>query len=860
MSRKKILASLIISSFALTACDSEDLPIKENENFSYSRLQFNPTGGQLPKPNDLLFSGTTDGTLQLPDEIKAVAASGAATTYADNTIGIGALDGWSTTHPLVMDVDLLDGRTIVAGAGGFLPPTAVRIFPVTLNGPLSTDAANCSTDSSVSLTVCDTSGELQYGPTGDFIAKVTDDGAGDGKGTIAVVWLNPLPAKSSFLYAFTDAIKDSSGRIIRGSKTYEFIKQNQATTPVGDTGSSTRTVQGLVNNYEQRITADYSLDASKITFSGTFTTQSTLDVITTLKSTIPATPAVISQPADTTVDTPRGAADVYQASIRLPYYLSKTKPDSYWKASGPSILAVLSATQDPDGPDLPKVAPLTMPGLIGQVVGCNPSLSASAATAAILAKDITKLVGCDIKYDTGDTAGKSVDSFQHLTRFNPIPVPPLDGANPQIQDITVQITLPKNPALSAPYPVNIAVHGLGTLKETTLANADSLALAGIATIAIDMPLHGSRGFDILNADGAPGQDGVYDISATDKDGALGLQDSGLIANAASYAKGTALSFVYVNSGLTVRDNFRQAISDLLRLRTQIPHFKDPSNQANPLFDTKKVTTHGLSLGAITATSFATYANAGVDDYNNPATPDFNVNKISLVAPTGGLAWVFNESPAFGPLLMDQLVAIVAKEQGIPFALPTDPVHLNAARQSSGYKALEAAADEKIVPSLLFSVQTQVDSIDPINMAETLRTNSVNKIHLIEIVGDGFDGDIQTTNADGLPAYDLNATNKSDQVLPNFGTIPVTGTERLIANLGLVTATGKCINSVGLYPNGGVVRFSQGHHSSLINPSSAAGATDAGALAATTEMQKQVASFAESDLGVSVLTAIKDTCL
>lgn len=822
MPRKKLLASLIISSFALTACDSDEKV--SNEQFAYSRLQFNPTAGELPKPNDLLFSGTPDGTLQLPDENTAIATAvnnGTAMSYADSTVALGALDGWSTTHPLVMDVDLIDGNTIVAAPGtGYLAPGAIRIFSVTLGGGLSTDSANCSLFPT--QTICDVKSELTYGS--DFVVKVTDDGANDGKGTIAVVWRKPLPETSSYLYAFTNNIKDSSGRVIRGSITYEYVKSNINTDPIGVDGSSTRNLQGLMNQYDYTL-ATHAVITNKMlpentTFTGVFTTQSILNVIDTVKSTITASSVVLEIPTITTQTpptTPLGAAEVYYSTATFPYYLSQTSADSYMSATGDSFVAISIATTDPDGAG-PEVAPLTQAGLVGQLIACptNTISNPASAVAALTGQDIRALIGCDIKFDTGDNIGKSIDGFNHLTRFNPLPMPI------GVQDIEVQITIPGGGTPSGGYPVNISIHGLGTLKETTLASADAFAAAGIATIAIDMPLHGSRGFDFLNASGAPGAaDGVYDISATDAAGAVLLENSGLPITAASYAKGNPLAFVNINSGLTVRDNFRQAIIDLLRLRAQLGNFKDPDNTSAPLFDTTKVTVHGLSLGAITAASFTTYAN------RFPSTT-FNVASASLVAPTSGLAWAFAESPSFRPAVLDGLVGEVAKQQNVEKPTPG----------SSTYAEYLQIATDTLEPSLKFAIQTLVDPIDPINIASTLAVNTTN-LHVIEIVGDGFDGDISTLTEEGLPAYDINATNKSDQTLPNFGAIPVTGTERLIANLGLPCLTTETTE------NRGAVRFKNGHHSSLINPVSAAGATTLQSGYATTEMQTQVATFAAS---------------
>ncbi|WP_157824436.1 VolA/Pla-1 family phospholipase [Moritella sp. Urea-trap-13] len=824
MPRKKILASLIISSFALTACDSdtEVLDVKENKLYTSSRIQFSPADGIVSLPNDLLFSGTTDGTLELPDElaaIKVASAAGTTMTYADSTYAIGALDGWSTTHPIVIGVDLYEDRTL--DVSSIEQPGAVRILKVSLGGPLSaSDNANCKLQDSLTVCVLDGFGtELSYGT--DFITTVNGN-------SIAVVPLKPFAAKASYMYLTTNLIKDSEGESVNGSVTYQLLKKDYAENPIGDPSNpadvSAVGLQKLVNHYDSFIPA-FGIDASTVTHAGVFTTQSVFDVIDTVQSQITsaANATFTFTPVDKGYDTPTAnvsipsSGDVYSASATLPYYLSKTSSDSYWQAAGSSIAAVGVALGTPY--DDTDIMPLSGAGLVGQIAACpiaGLNSMDAAAVGAIVAGIKTNptavaqlLPYCDIKYDTGAKAGDSIDPFKHLTRFNPLPAAGSLQA-PVTQNIDIQITLPKS--ASAPYPVNISIHGLGTLKETTLATADAFAQAGIATIAIDMPLHGSRGLNV-------GTDGVYEISATDAAGAVLLQDSLLPIIAASYAKGSPLAFVNINSGLTVRDNFRQAIVDLLTLRAQLGNFIDPIG-GSQLFDTDKVTVHGLSLGAITAASFTTYA-------NRVSNTTFNVTKASLVAPTSGLAWAFAESPSFRPAVLDGLVAVVAEGKNVEKPTPG----------SSTYAEYLQIAIDTLEPSLKFAIQTLVDPIDPINMASTLVVNTP-ALHVIEVVGDGFDGDIYTLTEAGQPAYDINATNKSDQTLPNFGAIPVTGTERLIANLGLPCVTATTATR-------GAVRFKNGHHSSLISTKSAAGATTEQAAYATAEMQSQVVKFAAS---------------
>ena len=51
---------------------------------------FQPAQGVFPFPNDLYFSGTTDGTINIQP----------ANGLIPNQVGLNALDGWSTTAPI----------------------------------------------------------------------------------------------------------------------------------------------------------------------------------------------------------------------------------------------------------------------------------------------------------------------------------------------------------------------------------------------------------------------------------------------------------------------------------------------------------------------------------------------------------------------------------------------------------------------------------------------------------------------------------------------------------------------------------------------------------------------------------------
>jgi hypothetical protein len=89
-------------------------------------------------------------------------------------------------------------------------------------------------------------------------------------------------------------------------------------------------------------------------------------------------------------------------------------------------------------------------------------------------------------------------------------------------------------------------------------------------------------------------------------------------------------------------------------------------------------------------------------------------------------------------------------------------------------------------------------------------------HLIEVIGDG-------------------GANLPDQVIPNtVSSAPFGGTEGSIALLGLPSVSSDTMGS-------GAVRFTYGHHGSILDPSAKPFAPD-NAAEVTEEMQSQVISF------------------
>nr|MBP7663593.1 lipase [Shewanella sp.] len=509
--KRLILGVAIASALGLTGCGEDsfnELKDKTEVLIPESHMVFDPANSKVPLPNDLLFSGTKDGTLSIPGE-----SSG---NYVDPQIALGALDGWSTTSPISIDIDLAkkhDGTPLTLMAASVSQPGAVRMFEATVGGALSSDP-ECKAKPSVSA--CKVGAELQFGV--DFISTAS------GK-KVVIIPLKPLKAGQSYIYATTNLIQDSEGRGIAPSTTYGLLKLDINTLPL-ETPDQLM-LQTLVNSYEKGIASAHKVDPLTISYSGLFTTQSVANVYETTKLLMakgaPYAPSFAQMPTPTGLTVAQVAgltpaagaayvaanlADVYTAKIKLPIYgdcssvgclSAEGKPliNGHWKAQGDSPVSVLLALQA---------------GTLSQNNFGMQAVANGIANPADALANPSLMAGKTWVLDDGT----AVDKTKHLTKFNPIPA--IKG----YETVSVLISMPNATKLAAFYqqqgrefipptsgwPTTIALHGLGGGKEMSLAYAGTYAAMGVATVAIDMPLHGARSFD---ANG----DGIYEVSATD---------------------------------------------------------------------------------------------------------------------------------------------------------------------------------------------------------------------------------------------------------------------------------------------------------------------------------------------------------
>ncbi|AZQ84054.1 alpha/beta fold hydrolase [Colwellia sp. Arc7-635] len=799
--KKLVLSLAIASSLGLSACDSESIKDVEKEVVdngtavtASARVKFDPSAGAagLSIPNDLIFQGTVDGTLEIPVDDP--------TDGSDPFVAISALDGWSISQPFPLAIEFPAGTSLNADSAS--EAASVRIFETIMGG----DATDADCASVTRGLACKVVSELVFGQ--HFVTQKSGN-------NVVVVPTQPLKAETSYIMVMTNNLRDNNGKAVAGSTTYELARQDINTLPLGN--ASQLGLQGAINSYEAAVVAA-GVDSDSIIYTAAMTTQSTTRVLSTVKA-VMAKVSVPQMVANAQLGIPTiGVADT---NLSVANVLNGLIPDS--------LIPLYSAANYIRGSiDLPYYSGL--PSAENPLAPVNDWWRArcdSGATLAGLAAANPGLIpagpldandGFCMNFGLRDLSSSSnpalatIDTERNLTKFNPIP------ATSAMLPIDVQMTTPDLTYANAirtqmglsdlvepttGWPVAILVHGITSTKEQMLPITGLLSLYGIATIAIDQPLHGSRGFDLDPT--KPGDEINTSTVST-------------------------LHYVNLGSMLTMRDNTRQSTADLLGLRLGMNFLGGVDGSGNPIkIDSSKVHLLGHSLGGIYGMNTVGLANTPLDPQIDGL---FKIASTSLAMPGLMLANFGLDSPAFEGLAKSNLTLQLSPDFKAA-AEATLPENYSQEELSAFYFAFydTLSAEQQATlnagfAQFTFAAQTVTDSGDPIAYVQALAATQT-PTHLIEVVGNGVD-------------------NLPDQTVTNTAPFtPMGGTEPAIAFLGLQGVSETTAGS-------GVVRFVNGHHSSILDPRANAASPDAILSArATQEMQSQVAAFFAS-MGTTIV--------
>ena len=501
--------------------------------------KFDPANAVVPFPTNLLLSGTTDLTLNIP-----VADQ---TNYGDPRVAMNALDGFSTTAPWSTTF------STPPKASTIVPGQTVRMFEVTLTGP----------GGGVTGIVRELSAPQEF-----VAALAPSDTTGR---TLAIVPTAPLQQLTSYMVVLegngghlnpgqNPSITDAAGNDVTPDTTYFLAKR---TSPLCSGGHSTdpllpdttacalEPLRQLVNSQEYALDQfDGAATDTRVVLSWVATTQSITPVMQAVQSRVEQSPTPVTHIVPTglslnAVALPP-AADIIVGTLTVPYYLgtpSQQNPTAaltgFWQASPGAY-----------------VPPFDQ-------VGLDPTST-------------------------------------NVTFLNPFPVAKSSQTIPVL--ITVPNANSGKTKPAAGWPVVIFQHGITRQRTDMLAIAATAALSGFAVIAIDAPLHGitdpTNPFyrnQLLAGSPAAGLiagERTFDLDFANNDtGAQG--PDGKIDPSGSY-------FINLSSLLTSRDNLRQASSDLFELTRAIPTM---SYSGTPDFDGSRMYFVGQSLGSIIGTAF-----------------------------------------------------------------------------------------------------------------------------------------------------------------------------------------------------------------------------------------------------------------
>ncbi|EHP3509229.1 lipase [Vibrio cholerae] len=701
----------------------------------------------VPLPSFALMNAK-DGTLEIP--------SGSNTSGSNPLVAMGQVDGWPITMPLFLDFK-------GAGLADNIITSGIYLYELTdsMTGSPSIKAL------------------LTNGVDYTAVSSAASD-------KILIVPTKALNASSEYILAVTSEVSDANGNPVGTSASYAALKSKNKIYSEGDIATLQKVTQGV-----EKIFQLSGVDETQIVYSTWFSTQS---VSNTLFATRGATASAFANgsnqletvwkqtglgldtaytmqlgtpvdfaaalTADDNFSTYVGAdkktailgtytantVDVTKGTVRLPYYLEtgsnwNTQP---FESAMPSLAKIKAALAD-------SKEQLTIGSQL-LAAGIDTSKLATDASEQL------KLMGLTLT----KSDGTALDPERYITRYSPVP------KVKSVQDVPFLLFTPNG---STPTNIVIYQHGVTSAKENAYAFAKNLTAAGLAVIAIDLPLHGERSLDSTRS-----------------------------------ANSDPLAYINLTYLAVARDNLRQSILDVLGLRAALtlsqPLFTGtPLSNINVRNGSTKVRMLGHSLGGIVGISAVAESNKTLG--STLANALYSFSGAAIQNSGGQISNLLLGSEYFGPQIKHN-VALSASTEYKGFA----DAECASLDDSTCYKSFETSATEKQRAQVTsgfqmfsYAAQTLLDTIDPYSVVSTTLNNGglTTPLYFSEVDGDSV-----------VPNKVSNPTGSLVYLSPQFA-----GTEPLATLLGLTT-----VNAGQTAPNAtkSFVQFnSTAKHSTFVAP-------------------------------------------
>lgn len=601
---------------------------------------FAPSAGVVPIPNDLLYSGSTDGTLNIPVANPA--------DLSDPAIALNTLDGWSPVAPGVISFSrALDAATVIPG-------DTVRMFEVTVD----------TTVSLVGGPVTAINRELVAGI--EFVAVVSSGSS------IAVQPLAPLTpstavsitdvTNSVYMVVVTNGVRDMDG--FRVSKDTEYLFASEETPyPPATTPPTLLQLQAIINSHLANFDLEPNSDRDDAVVSYTFTVQSVGASLATVLTVAQGGEAAFINDLCAQLGTCGGDTAVNpfsEAMLRV-------------NINASSIGTASELAGGPVGGAEMYVGIFEAPYYLTEADNTTTFFDG-------LTNDPTPLNAIwSSRYQTTPVSTGNV-----LSRLNSLP----NATSSQRMPILVSVPTVAMPA--GGYPIVIFQHGIQADRTSLLGVAESLAAEGIAAIAIDLPLHGVDATTGMLAGGVSIFSGFRQetmgspADAWERTFGMDLitqvPGQAPVAGPDTVADSSGAHFINLSNLAVSRDNIRQAVSDLINLKESLV---DLTVMGVDMFDESNVHFIGHSLGGIIGTPFLAI---------QPG-----ITAATLGMPGASIPYLLDGSTFFGPVIEGGLTAagvIPGTAEYAQFLAATqtvvdtvDPINHAAAVQASGAQVL-----------------------------------------------------------------------------------------------------------------------------------------------------------------------------
>ncbi|MGP8306804.1 VolA/Pla-1 family phospholipase [Vibrio sp. YIC-376] len=760
--------SLLCSAILLAGCGDESESRGTSEQVSFepavqalldrqTSIQFTLQGSKavVPAPSYLLMD-STDGTLGLP--------TGGDNSLTNPRAAMNTMDGWSTTMPIVLN---FEGDGFATG----MVTSGVKIIKINTR---LTEWNGTSNPIEQVLTLGT-----------DFIVQSNGN-------SLYIQFMDALDESSEYIFAITQDIIDVNGDPIGTSSNYAIAKSKEVVYESGDLAS----VQAVTTAVEG-IFGLANVNPDDIVYSSWFSTQSVGDTLAAVKG---VTATGFSTGANTLNDLYKADSNDSSVDLATAYtmtygttqdfvtaldndedfnqYISdldaaKTAIKGLYNASGASVNVTQGSVKLPyyleKGADwnmqpmvsaMPSLAKLSA-ALADPTEQANMVQQLSTGVFAENPVDLTKLASDPTEQLklVGSTLylsdGSQLDSERVITRYSPVP------AVKSLEDVEFLLFTPQSGVAT---DVVVYQHGITSSKENAYAFAYNMVKAGVAVIAIDLPLHGTRSLDEQRS-----------------------------------ANANVLAYLNLSNLAVARDNLRQSVLDVLGLRASLVVSAQggllaggPLQGFNPMTGSQ-VKMLGHSLGGIVGTSAVSAANNTLGSPSADALYSFSAASIQNSG--GQIGNLLLGSSNFGPQIKHNL-AYAASTGYMSFA----DAQCTALDDSTCYETFEGLATAEQLAELssgfsqfIYAAQTTLDTVDPFTNASDLMSS----------------GTLSTpffmTETDG------------DVVVPNSVVkAPFAGTEALAAKLGLTPVNSS--NTAVLSPAASFVQFnSTATHSTFASP-------------------------------------------